>query len=179
MKKFLILSITLFTISLSAQEINWMSFEEAITAQKESPKKIFMDAYTVWCGPCKMLDKNTFHNKDVAKYVNENYYAVKFNAEGNESINYQGNKFENPNFNQNTKGRNSSHELSNHFSIRAYPTILFLDETGNLIAPLPGYKTPKQLEIYLKLFKTDDYKNITAQDDWKNYQDKFSYEFID
>ena len=41
-----------------------------------------MDMYTVWCGPCKMLDKNTFHNKDVADYINKYYYAVKFNAEG-------------------------------------------------------------------------------------------------
>ena len=55
MKKFLIVTITLFSFSLSAQEINWLSFEEAVEAQKVSPKKIFVDAYTVWCGPCKMI----------------------------------------------------------------------------------------------------------------------------
>ena len=55
-----------------------------------NPKKIFIDAYTVWCAPCKMLDKNTFANKDVANYINKNYYAVKFNAEGNETIKFDG-----------------------------------------------------------------------------------------
>ena len=52
----------LITISVSAQEINWMTFEEAIALQKKNPKKIMVDMYTVWCGPCKLLDRNTFHN---------------------------------------------------------------------------------------------------------------------
>ncbi len=177
MKKLLIVTITLFSISLSAQKINWMSFEEAIEAQKVTPKKIFVDAYTVWCGPCKMLDKNTFQNKDVAAYVNENYYAVKFNAEGNETINFKGTTYKNPNFDPNKSGRNSSHQLSGYFGIRAYPTLLFLDEETNFITPLPGYKTPKQLELYLKLFKTDAYKTLTEQGDWENYQANFTYEF--
>ena len=177
MKKLLILTIALCCITVSAQKINWMSLEEAVAAQKETPKKIFIDAYTVWCGPCKLLDKNTFSNKDVAAYVNKNYYAVKFNAEGNETINFNDQTFSNPNFDPNKSGRNSSHQLAGYFGVRAYPTIIFLDEETNLIAPLPGYKTPQQFELYLKLFKTDDYKKITAQGDWEKYQNNFTYEF--
>ena len=45
-----------------AQKINWVSFNEALELQKETPKKIIMDVYTNWCGPCKMLDRNTFQN---------------------------------------------------------------------------------------------------------------------
>ena len=59
MKTFFIAFTMLFALNLTAQEINWMSLEEALEAQKTSPKKIFIDAYTVWCGPCKMLDRNT------------------------------------------------------------------------------------------------------------------------
>ena len=55
-----------------------------------------MDVYTDWCGPCKLMDKNTFQNPYVAAYVTEHYYAVKFNAEGNETINYYDNTFTNP-----------------------------------------------------------------------------------
>ena len=39
-----------------------MTLDEARAAQKKEPKKIFMDVYTDWCGPCKLLDKNTFQN---------------------------------------------------------------------------------------------------------------------
>ena len=61
------------TTLLSQETIKWMSFNEALKAQKKEPRKIFMDVYTDWCGPCKLLDKNTFQNKDVAAYVNANY----------------------------------------------------------------------------------------------------------
>ena len=177
MKKIIILSITLFSLSISAQGINWMSFEEAVEAQKVTPKKIFVDAYTVWCGPCKLLDKNTFSNPDLIAYMNENYYSVKFNAEGNETVNFKGKTYTNPGFNPNSNGRNSAHELSGFFGIRAYPTLLFLDEEANFITPLTGYRTPTQLELYLKMFRNDDYKNLKTQEEFNAYSANFKYEF--
>ncbi len=161
-----------------ATEINWITFEEAIAAQKNDPKKIMMDAYTSWCGPCKLLDKNTFHNADVVKYVNDNYYAVKFNAEGNETINFRGKKYTNPRYNPaKASKRNSSHQLAGFFRVNAYPTILFLDEEANYLAPVKGYKTPKQLELYLKLFATNDYKKVATAEAWTKYQNEFKYTF--
>jgi len=154
--------------------INWMSFEEAVAAQKIKPKKIMMDAYTKWCGPCKMLDKNTFHNPDVVKYVNANFYAVKFNAEGNETIKYNGKTYTNPGYDASKpNSRNASHELSGYFRIHAYPTILFLDEKAEVIHPLKGYYTPENIEIYLKLFATDDFLTVKTAEEWQAYQEKF------
>ena len=110
-----------FVISVSfsyAQKINWVSFNEALELQKESPKKIIMDVYTNWCGPCKMLDRNTFQNTDVANFVNANYYAVKFNAEGNDKVAYAGQDFSNPNYNPSlSKRRNSTHQFSRYGSV--------------------------------------------------------------
>jgi len=179
MKKIIFLLVFIFTISLNAQEINWMNFEQAIAAQKKNPKKIMVDAHTKWCGPCKMLDRNTFHNPDVVAYVNKNYYAVKFNAEGNETINFKGKTFTNPNFDPNKSGRNSSHQLASYYGVRAYPTILFLDEKSDFIGPLVGYKTPKQLELFLKIFKNDDYKKIKTKEDFEKYSSNFDYKFKD
>lgn len=163
--------------NLAAQEIKWVSLEEAIKLQKENPKKIMMDVYTVWCGPCKMLDKNTFQNPDVAAYVNKNYYAVKFNAEGGDAVNYKGQIFKNPGYDASVSGRNAQHEFAAALQITAYPTIVFFDEEANTIVPLKGYQTPNQLEIYLKLFYTNAYKNITTQDAWEKYQAEFKAEF--
>ncbi|NLP58897.1 thioredoxin fold domain-containing protein [Lutibacter sp. B1] len=177
MRKTLIVALTLFTLSISAQEINWMTLEEAVIAQNNKPKKIIIDAFTTWCGPCKMLEKNTFQNKDVAEYINKNYYAVKFNAEGNETINFKGNTFTNPNFDPNKTGRNSPHQLSSYFGVRAYPTIIFLDEEANLLGPIPGYQSPQQLEIFLNLFKDDTYKSVTTKEAWEDYIANFKHEF--
>ena len=71
---------------IHAQAIEWMTFGEAIEAQRKNPKKIIIDVYTDWCGPCKLMDKKTFQNPDVAAYISKHFYAVKFNAEGEEII---------------------------------------------------------------------------------------------
>ncbi|MFL1894174.1 thioredoxin family protein [Aquimarina sp. 2-A2] len=156
-----------------AQEIKWMTMNQALEAQQKQPKKIFMDAYTEWCGPCKLLDKKTFHNKDVVAYVNKNYYPVKFNAEGTEEIHYNDFTYTNPNYNANRKGRNSQHFFANALKITGYPSMVFFDEKGNVIAPVVGYKSPKQLEIFLKMIHNDDYKKLTNAAAWQDYEKSF------
>ena len=177
MKKLLYIIALIFASSLSAQEINWMTFDEALAAQAKNPKKIIVDAYTTWCGPCKLLDKNTFGNKKVADFINKYYYAVKFNAEGTEEVNYLDNVYTNPRHDPNRRGRNSQHEFAQAMKIRAYPSIVFFDEKGNYIQPVVGYKTPRQLEIYLKMIANDDYKALTTQEKWEDYQNTFEYTF--
>jgi len=178
MKKYIfLLAIFAMTITAKAQEINWMTLEQALDAQAKAPKKIMMDAYTDWCGPCKLLDKNTFHNPDVVKYVNDNFYAVKFNAEGNSEFSYKGENYSNPGFDPNRSGRNAQHQFSGALGINAYPSIVFFDEKGDPIVVLPGYKTPQQLELYLKMFKTDAFKSITTKEAWEKYQNDFKPEF--
>lgn len=178
-KTILSLLILLFTASgIVAQEIKWMSMNEALAAQKKKPKKIFMDAYTVWCGPCKLLDRNTFSNTDVIKYINKNYYPVKFDAEGTEVITYRGMTFKNPEFDPNQKGRNSTHEFARAMNITGYPSLVFFDEKGDLIGPIPGYRTPHQLELFLKLFVGEDYKKINSPEAFKAYSDEFENEFV-
>ncbi|WP_411766520.1 thioredoxin family protein [Winogradskyella sp. A3E31] len=182
MKRIVLIGIiALFTVlAIPAQEINWVSLDEAIALQKKNPKKIMMDVYTNWCGPCKLLDKNTFHNKDVVDYVNEHYYAVKFNAEGNDVVNFDGKKFENPGYKpENANRRNSAHQFTRFLKVNAYPTIVFLDEEQKMIAPIRGYQKPKQLELYLKLFKSDEYKSMTTQEAFNTYFENFKPEFKD
>jgi len=152
--------------------------DKALELQKNTPKNIMIDIYTTWCGPCKMLDKNTFTNKDLITFVNANYYAVKFNAEGNESVNYKNRLFENPNYDPaKAKRRNSAHQFSQYLGVRAYPTIVFLDDNAELIAPIPGYQTGQKIEIYLQLFKDQTYKDINSQEAFNTYYKSFKPTF--
>ncbi|WP_159022578.1 thioredoxin fold domain-containing protein [Formosa sp. L2A11] len=181
MKKGVLVLVLMFSVGLiNAQEIKWLTFNEALELQKMTPKKIMMDAYTNWCGPCKMLDRNTFHNKDVVAYVNKHFYAVKFNAEGKEPITYQDNTYGNPNFNPEKENqRNSVHEFASALGVNAYPTIVFLDEEAQVITPVRGYQTPQQLELYLKLFYTDKYKELDNQEVVNAYFEAFVPEFVE
>jgi thioredoxin-related protein len=178
MKKHLIIIILLLAGAIQAQnKIKWVTMNQALEAQKTTPKKIIMDVYTDWCGPCKMMDRNTFTNKDVIKFINDNYYAVKFNAEGTEEITYQDFTYTNPNYQEGRKGRNATHFFADALRLQGYPSIVFFEEDGTLIQPVVGYKTPSQLEIYLKMIANDDYKTLTTAEAWQAYQKKFKYTF--
>lgn len=178
MKNIILIVLVLIGFNLNAQEINWVTLEEAVELQQKEPRKIIMDFYTKWCGPCKLLDKNTFKNKDVAKYINENYYAVKFNAEGNDVVNFMDSKFTNPKYDPaKANRRNYSHQLTQYFRVTAYPTMVYLDENGSLITQTKGYQTPQQLELYLKMFHKNDYKNFKSQEDANTYHKAFKPEF--
>lgn len=177
--KYICLLAILMSVKGFAQEIKWISLQEAVALQKKAPKKIMMDVYTNWCGPCKMLDKNTFQNKDVADYVNKNYYAVKFNGEGNDVVAFNGNTYKNPGYDASrANSRNAAHQLASYLQISAYPTIVFFDEKANVIAPIRGYQTPPQLELYLKMFKQDDHKSIDTQEKFNAYYKAFTPQFV-
>ena len=77
----------------SNKEIQWLSFDELQVAMKKNPKKVFMDVYTDWCGWCKKMEKSTFTNPEVIKYINEHYWnlTLPFGAKDivDETISYQ------------------------------------------------------------------------------------------
>lgn len=146
MKKYLMVFVlTIGSLVANAQEIKWMTFNEAIAAQKKNPKPIFMDVYTDWCGPCKMLDKNTFQDPKIVAFVNKNYYAVKFNGEGTDVINYKGTTFTNPRHNPESKGRNAVHDFTSYLQLRGYPSMYIFDAKGEVKSPIVGYYTAEQL----------------------------------
>lgn len=167
-------------LSHAQEGVKWMTMNEAMDAQKEKPKKILMDAYTVWCGPCRMMDKNTFGNPEVAQFINAHYYPVKFNAEGNDTIYYNDQVYTNPKYDPARKnGRNYQHLFAKSLRINGYPSVVFFDEQARLIAPIMGYRKPSQIEIFLKMIANDDYKKLEDEQAWSTYQKNFKPSFQD
>jgi thioredoxin-related protein len=149
------------------KSIQWLTFEQAQKLGQTTKKKIFVDVYTDWCGWCKRMDTGTFASPEIVDYVNEHYYAVKFNAEQKESIEWNGKTYKNTG----TGGR-SAHEfavylLNNRLS---YPTTVFLAEDLNMIQPLPGYMEAQKLEPILHYFGSDSHKRVA----WDQYQVEFA-----
>ncbi|MGY6560848.1 MAG: thioredoxin family protein [Luteibaculaceae bacterium] len=172
------LSLCLLALPSNAQTINWVSVNELEKLQKQEPRKVLIDVYTNWCGPCKMMEANTFSNPKVVDYVNKKYYAVKFNAEGNDKIEFRGYSFSNPDFDPaKIKSRNGTHEFTKAIAPVngriAYPTIVYLDEELNLLAPVQGYQTPEQIEPIIKFFGENAFQKNSYEDFSKNFQGSF------
>ncbi len=148
----------------TSDKIKWVTLEEADRLRQQEPRKILIDVYTDWCGWCKRMDRTTFAEPNLVKYVNENYYAVKLDAEQKESITIGGKKYEyDPNI-----GRRGVHEVAQELlqGKMSYPTIVFLDEKMNMIQPLPGFREAKEMQPILEYLAENAYKT-TPWEEWR------------
>ena len=147
----------------SIAQVQWLSWEEAQAKNQVEPRKFIVDVYTKWCGWCKKMDKATFQQPDISSYINNNYYAVKFDAETKSDI-----TFNNKVFKYVRQGTSGYHDLAREitFGKLSYPTIVFLDEQLNVIQPIPGFKDPSSLDKIMKYFAEGYYKTTP----WKKYE---------
>lgn len=103
-------------------------WNDLLAKAKTENKIIFVDIYATWCGPCKLLKKTTFTDKEVGEYFNANFINAAFDGEKDE-------------------GR----KLVEQYSLHSYPTMLFMNPDGSVRKAAIGYHTANQL---LKVAKT-------------------------
>ena len=106
-------------LMLAAQDVHFFqgTWEEVNAKAKAENKPIMVDAYTVWCGPCKMMDKTMFHdNAAVADLLNSSVIPYKIECEHDFGLT----------FNQ-------------KFRVAGYPSLLFFNSDGQLFDRLLGY----------------------------------------
>jgi len=162
---------TLFLTNVNAQEkstqINWMTWEEAVKAQEEKPKKLLINVYTGWCRWCKRMDETTFQQPQIAEYLNEYFYPVKFDAEQKDNLEYKGDVFKYV-----KSGNKGYHELAAQLlrGRLSFPSIVFMDEDLEVIQALPGFKSPEEFEQIITYFAQDYYKSTPWTSYLKSYK---------
>ncbi len=174
--KTILLILALLAAGITSAQVQWMTMNEALAAQKKEPRKILLKSYTDTCRNCKWMDKYAFAKAGIATYINTHYYPVKFDVEGKEPITYKGKDYGNPQY---KKFPGAQHEFAEAMQIFEYPTLIFFDKEANVINPIPGKMGPKKLEIYITMIANDAYKNIKTGRDWAVYQENFEYRLQD
>lgn len=97
------------------------TWDEAVKLAKEEGKPIFLDISASWCGPCKRLKATTFIDSKVGDLYNASFINVMVDGEKGEGI-----------------------ELARKYKIRGFPSLIFIDSDGQLIAQTAGYRNPEQ-----------------------------------
>jgi thiol:disulfide interchange protein len=95
-------------------------------AQKEK-KVIFVDFYTTWCYPCKIMDQGAFSDWDVADYLENNCVAMKVDAEKGTGV-----------------------ILGTEFGIKAFPTLVFIDPNGIELTRKEGSLGIEEFKVFMK-----------------------------
>jgi thioredoxin-related protein len=144
------------------KEIEWItSFDVLQAKMQQSPRKVLMDVYTGWCGWCKKMDAATYTNPELIKYVSNNFYAFKLDAERKDTIHFNGKTyFFEPSYKCNTIAMEL---LGGRLS---YPTSVLMLENFQNPTPVPGYMTVPQIEYVLSYFGDNAYKHQK----WDEYQ---------
>jgi thioredoxin-related protein len=124
-------------IEVPQGQVKWMDLEAALQAQTQDPKPIFIDLYTDWCGWCKVMDRKTFSQEQVAEYMNDNFYPVKFNAEKEGPVTVGGNDFK-----LISAGRKQVHSLAYALldGNLGYPAYVVLNERHERKGFFKGYR---------------------------------------
>lgn len=132
----------------------WMSLEDAERLARKNSKMVLVDVSTEWSGWSKLMTKNTYSSKKIIRYANENFYAVRFNAESGEAVDfnkltYQGAK----------DGRYHSLAYSLLEGTMDFPSTVILDEELSVIMVIPGYMDTRKMEVVLHYFSEKAYLN--------------------
>ena len=143
MKKLLSVFVGLLcSVAVFAQtDFQELSLEEACKKAKTENKPIFLDCYTSWCGPCKMMANEVFTLKEAGDYFNKNFVCVKTDME---------------------KGGGPA--IGKQYGVDAYPTFLIINANGKLmhkvVGAMPLEKLIESVEIGLKASSLAEYEAL-------------------
>ncbi|MCX7767936.1 MAG: thioredoxin family protein [Flavobacteriales bacterium] len=92
------------------------TLDAGLKEAQKTKKLLFLDAYTTWCGPCKMMNYGPFRDPEAGKFFNENFVNMKIDME-----------------------RGEGPSVAMKYGVRAYPTLLFLNGSGEVVHRILGY----------------------------------------
>lgn len=149
MKKLFLTMMSLMTVAVMwaqgvAFEPEGTTLEQASAKAKAENKLIFLDAYTQWCGPCKMMARTVFPQEAVGNALNPRFVSIKIDMESAYGA-----------------------PLAKKLQITAYPTFVIFNADAQEIGRFLG---GSNAEEFIKRVeeKSKDNSSSSLQQRWKN-----------
>jgi thiol:disulfide interchange protein DsbD len=108
-----------------AEKIEWHDFAPGLEKARSAGKPMLVDFYAVWCGPCKMMDRETFRDPEVIGRL-AGIVTARVDAEE-----------------EKPRAGLTGYDLAEKYGVMTYPTIALLDGDGRVIARFSGYRSPR------------------------------------
>ena len=139
------------------KKLPWMAFDAATEKAKKENKHVIVDIYTTWCGWCKVMDRQTYGNSEVAGYLLENFVLAKVNGESSAEIHWKGKTM-------------TERQFARSVGVTGFPSTYFLKPDAEIIGGAPGFIGPGDFMIYAKYVSTRWYEKGSPQDYLKSTQ---------
>ena len=117
---------------ISSGGIKWNGYKEGMALARENGKKIYINFHASWCGYCVKMEKTTFKDDTVIRYLNTNFIPIRVDADKEKKV-------------------------ANDYGVRGLPANWFVENSGKRIGNQPGYLDAKQLLKLLKFVSSGEY----------------------
>jgi thioredoxin-related protein len=126
----------------------WRSMNDAITAAQATDRLLVLHAYTVWCGWCARMDRETYTDDAVQAYMAEHYEATRLDLESEEVVSF---------FDRTL----AMAALGDALQVSGTPTTVFVDSDGSLITKMPGFQDAETFLFALRYVKEEAYVQVS------------------
>lgn len=130
--------------------VQWLAFDAAVAKAQKENKHLIVDIYTNWCGWCKVMDRQTYGNAEVAEYLTANFALAKVNGESASKLTWNGKTI-------------SEREFAKAVGVTGYPSTYFMKPNAELLGGVSGYIKSPDMMIYAKYVHTKFYEKGKLQ----------------
>jgi uncharacterized protein YyaL (SSP411 family) len=135
----------------AAKKLDWLAFDAATTLASKQNKHLIVDIYTTWCGWCKVMDRQTYGDPQVAGYLSDHFVLAKVNGESASKLKWQGKEM-------------TERQFARAVGVSGYPATYFLKPNAELLGGVSGFIKSPDFMIYARYVSTRWYEKGKIQE---------------
>jgi len=128
-----------------AKKLEWLAFDAAAEKASKQNKHLIVDVYTTWCGWCRVMERETYGNPEVADYLNSNFVLAKVNGESANKLHWRGEEL-------------SERQFARKVGVTGYPATYFMKPDAEMLGGVPGFIRPPDFMVYTRYVATRWYQ---------------------